>query len=42
MQRSFNTLQCYTGTLNYVLNIEVSAIQRFVIERLHCIICVHI
>ena len=36
IQRSFNTLQYYTGTQNGVLIIEVSSIQRFVIERLHC------
>ena len=35
IQRSFNTLQYYTGTQNGVLIIEVSAIQRFVIERFH-------
>ena len=29
-------LQYYTGTQNGVLIIEVSAIQRFVIERFHC------
>ena len=29
IQRSFNTLQYYTGTQNGVLIIEVSAIQRF-------------
>ena len=37
IQRSFNTLQYYTGTQNGVLITEVFAIQRFVIERLHCI-----
>ena len=37
IQRSFNTLQNYTGTQNGVLIIEVSATQRFVIERFHCI-----
>ena len=36
-QRSHNTLQYYTGTQNVVLIIEVSAIQRFVIEGFHCI-----
>ena len=36
IQRSLNTLQYYTGTQNGVLIIEVSAIQRFVIERFHC------
>ena len=36
IHRSFNTLQYYTGTQNGVLIIEVSAIQRFVIERFHC------
>ena len=35
-QRSLNTLQYHTGTQNGVLIIEVSAIQRFVIERFHC------
>ena len=40
IQRSFTTLQYYTGTQNGVLIIEVSAIQRFVIKRFHCI-CVH-
>ena len=38
IQRSFSTPQYYTGTQNGVLIIEVSAIQRFVIERFHCII----
>ena len=32
-----NTLQYYTGTQNGVLIIEVSAIQRFAIERFYCI-----
>ena len=41
IQRSLNTLQCYTGTQNGVLIIEVSAIQRFVIERFHCITIIH-
>ena len=36
IQRSLNTLQYYTGTQNGVLNTEVSAIQRFVVERFHC------
>ena len=36
IQRSFSTPQYYTGTQNGVLIIEVSAIQRFVIERFHC------
>ena len=36
-QRSFNTLQCYTGTQNGVLIIEVSTFQRFEIERFQCI-----
>ena len=36
IQRSLSTLQYYTGTQNGVLIIEVSAIQRFVIERSHC------
>ena len=36
IQRSLNTLQYYTGTQNGVLIIEVSAIQRFVVERSHC------
>ena len=36
-QRSFNTLQCYTGTQNGVLIMEVSTFQRFVIERFQCI-----
>ena len=38
IQRSLNTLQYYTGTHNGVLSTEVSAIQRFVIERCNCII----
>ena len=38
IQRSLSTLQYYTGTQNGVLIIEVSAIQRFVIERFHCIL----
>ena len=37
IQRSLNTLQYCTGTQNGVLITEVSAIQRFVIERFHCI-----
>ena len=37
IKRSLNTLQYYTGTQNGVLITEVSAIQRFVIERSHCI-----
>ena len=37
IQRSLNTLQYFTGTQNGVLTIEVSAIQRFAIERFHCI-----
>ena len=41
IQRSLNTLQYYTGTQNGVLIIEVSAIQRFVIERFHCIGTLH-
>ena len=36
IQRSLDTPQYYTGTENGVLIIEVSAIQRFVIERFHC------
>ena len=36
IQRSLNALQYNTGTQNGVLIIEVSAIQRFVIERFHC------
>ena len=36
IQRSLNTLQYYTGTQNGVLILEVSAIQRVVIERFHC------
>ena len=36
IERSLNTLQYYTGTQNGVLIIEVSAIQRVVIERFHC------
>ena len=32
IQRSLNTPQYYTGTQNGVLIIEVSAIQRFIIE----------
>ena len=35
-QRSLNTLQYYTGTQNGVFIIEVSSIQRSVIERFHC------
>ena len=43
IQRSFNTVQYYTGTQNGVLIIEVSTFQRFVIERSQCICtCVHI
>ena len=37
IQRSFYTLQYYTGTQYGVLNIEFFLIQRFVIERSHCI-----
>ena len=37
IQRSFNTLQYYTGTQNGVLITEVPAIQRFVKESFHCI-----
>ena len=37
IQRSFNTLQYYTGTQNGVLITEVSTFQRFVIEKSHCI-----
>ena len=37
IQRSFNTLQYYTGTQNGVLITEISTFQRFVIERFHCI-----
>ena len=37
IQRSFTTLQYYTGTQNGVLIIDFSAIQRFVIVRLNCI-----
>ena len=40
IQWSFSTPQYYTGTQNGVLIIEASAIQRFVIERFHCIVCV--
>ena len=36
IQRSLNTLQYYTGTQNGVLILEVSATQRFVIEKFHC------
>ena len=36
IQRSFDTLQYYNGIQNGVLIIEISAIQRFVIERFHC------
>ena len=36
IQRSFYTLQYYTGTQNRVLITEVSTFQRFVIERFHC------
>ena len=36
IQRSLNTLQYYTETQNGVLTVEVSANQRFVIERFHC------
>ena len=35
IQRSLNTLQYYIGTQNGVLITEVSAIQKFVIERFH-------
>ena len=44
IQRSFNTLQYYTGTQNGVLIIEVSTFQRFVIERFQCILyfCMYI
>ena len=42
IQRSFNTLQYYTGTHNGVLIIEVSAVQRFVIEGSHCAVIPHI
>ena len=38
---SLNTLQYYTGTQNGVLIIEVFAIQRFAIERFHCITYIH-
>ena len=41
IQRSLNTLQYYTGTQNGVLIIEVSASQKFVIERFHCT-CIHV
>ena len=37
IERSFNTLQYYTGTQNSVLIIEVSTFQRFVIEKFQCI-----
>ena len=37
IQRSFCTLQYYTGTQNGALITEVSTFQRFVIERFHCI-----
>ena len=37
MQKSLNALQYYTETQNGVLITEVPAIQRFVIERSHCI-----
>ena len=37
IQWSLNTLQDYTETQNGVLIIEVSAIQRFVIESFRCI-----
>ena len=36
IQRSFNTLQYYTGTQNCVLLKEVSTFQRFVIETSQC------
>ena len=36
IQRSLNTLHYSTGTQGGVLIIEISAIQRFVIERFHC------
>ena len=36
IQRSFDTLQYYTGRQNGVLIIEVSTFQRFAIERSHC------
>ena len=42
IQRSFNTLKYYTGTQNGVLVIEVSTFQRFVMERFHCIRCMHV
>ena len=44
IQRSFNTLQYYTGTQNGVLIIEVSTFQRLVIERFQCILyfCMYI
>ena len=38
IQMSFYTLQYYTGTQNGVLNIEVFLIQKFIIERSHCIV----
>ena len=38
IQRSLNALQYYTGTQNGVLIIEVSKIQRFVIERVQSIL----
>ena len=37
IQRSFNTLQYYTGRQKGVLIMKVSAIRRFAIERVHCI-----
>ena len=40
IQRSFDTLQYYTGTQNGVLTIEVSIFQRFLIERSNRI-CIH-
>ena len=42
IQRSLNTLQYFTGAQNGVLITEVSAIQRFVIERFHCIMILQV
>ena len=40
IQRSLHTVQYYTETQNGVLIMEVSVIQRIVIERFHCIVMV--
>ena len=41
IQRSFNTLQYYTGTQNGVLIIKASTTQRFAMERSQCICDAH-